>query len=450
VIPLYLPIEVKHRELNAKVLLAMYAARRGFKAYLGRKSELNRLAIHMPPGVYYGLGVVKNFECLYEQLSRRGHIVVVNDEEGLVTHSDDAYLDFKVSVDTLRFVDRLFAWGEDNCRVIAAGRPEAIAKLRATGNPRFDLLKQPFNKVYEDERREIRRRYGNYVLICTSFASCNHYMRGLDYVTSLVEKKVLTTPESVALYRTFYDMKVVAWQAFLTAIPMLARAYPETNFIIRPHPSESDLCYQELAQRHSNVYVDAQFSIHPWLLDAQALVHHYCTSSVEAYAARVPGYALRPECNPVIEKEIPYQCSRECKSPNALVEAIAGSLASDRRPMPGSGLDYRRYVANIGTEVAAVAIVDEICAVAWTRLNGSGRSDATYDKRVLAIDVLRSMRQMVGRFVSPHRRSHRYLAHKFDGLKAHEVYRILEIFSAGSQDRFLCQDVGKNLVSVSL
>ena len=79
---LYVPVEIKHRELYSKILLAAHAAPRGFNVVLGRKQELNALVTQMSPGVYYGLGTVKNFAPHFAELASGGHRIVVSDEEG--------------------------------------------------------------------------------------------------------------------------------------------------------------------------------------------------------------------------------------------------------------------------------------------------------------------------------------------------------------------------------
>ena len=56
----YIPVEVKDRELYAKLLLAKYAAENNFNVILGKKNDLNRLVLSMPKGIYFGLGIAEN------------------------------------------------------------------------------------------------------------------------------------------------------------------------------------------------------------------------------------------------------------------------------------------------------------------------------------------------------------------------------------------------------
>lgn len=447
---IYIPIEIKHRELYSKVLLAARAVRKGFTVTLGRKSELNNLVLRMPPGVYYGLGTVRNFAELFGEISRRGHLIVVSDEEGLVTHSDDMYLDLKVSEETLQVVDLLFAWGADNSNVIAAGRPEAAAKLRITGNPRFDLLQEPHRRIYDAEVAEISRRYPKYVLVCTSFGSCNHYIRGLDYVESLVEKKVLTTQASIDNYRRFQQVKMVAWRAFLDAIPRIAERYPDTHVVVRPHPSEDASPYHAFANAHDNVSVEGGMSIHPWLLGARAVVHHYCTSAVETFAAGTPGFALRPTRDPAVEKETPFMCSQICESPAALVEALRDSLSGavrlSRPPMPHA---YANYVKNIDQPTAADRIVDEISA-AVNIARPPTSAGATFNRRHRGgvASMTHALRRAASLVVPSRRATKRYLSHKVDGVTRQEVQRILTVFAPGESASFRCDAFEDNVVCI--
>jgi surface carbohydrate biosynthesis protein len=451
-IELYIPIEVKHRELYAKTLLAMHAARRGFSVTLGRKAELDRHVVDSAPGVYYGLGTSRTFAPLLARIAEREHLVTVSDEEGLVTYSDHMYLDLKVAPETLHSIDLLFTWGQENSNVIARGRPDAAAKLRATGNPRFDLLKTPYRRIYDSEVNRIGQQYRPYALICTSFGSCNHYIKDIDYVQSLVSKNVLTSPGSIEIYRRFQKMKSDAWHAFLAAIPMMARAYPKIDFVIRPHPSENPCPYEELAHTCANVHLDGRFSIHPWLFGARGVVHHYCTSAVEAFAAGVPTYALRPSRDSSIEKEIPYECSENCASPEELVDAI-GECLSETGPasLKAPISSYSRYVTNIDGGFASELIVDELCRAAASKRRSPTRSERPGDSffQTTAARVTGRLREVAGPLLRGRRLvNHRYITHKFDRLSMADVEQPLQTLAGDTEESFDCRTVGHNMVRI--
>lgn len=431
---LYIPVEVKNRELHAKVFLSKHAAERGFNVILGRKNDLNELIAYMPPGVYLGLGAFENFRPFYERLKRRGFVVVVNEEEGLVTYADSMYVDMRVSSATLRQIDELFTWGKENQKVLTKAFPEFAGKFQITGNPRFDLLKPQNRRVYAAEMEEITARYGRFVLVCTCFSSINHFDRNLDYVKSLIDKKTLKSRESIENFERYREVKVKTFAAFLDAIPRLAAANPLVNIVVRPHPSENMDVYRELETRFPNVHVEARFSVHPWIISAEGIVHHYCTTSIEALAAGTPRFALRPMKDKLSEKEIPFGCSVQCVSVEELMTRISECLAVGKDQWQGNALanDYSFYVSNIGDHLAAETIVNRISGIC---MNSRLQKPLSGSLKMMVAQAAYSSKKTLRRVVY-RGKSHHYLDHKFPCLVRHEVDGMLNAFgSAGLECR---------------
>lgn len=428
---LYLPVEVKNRELHAKLLLAKHAAEHGFNVILGRKNDLNELVARMPPGIYFGLGAFENFRQFFARLKARGFVVVVNEEEGLVTYSDSMYIDMRVSRDTLAQLDELFTWGDENQRVLSTAFPEFADRFKVTGNPRFELLKAENRKVYAAEMDEIRRQYGRYVLICTSFSAINHFDPKLDYLASLIQKKTLRSAESIENFKRYCEVKKTILADLLQAIPRLAALDDSINIVVRPHPSENMDLYRAFARQFPNVHVDARFSVHPWIIAADALIHHYCTTSIEALAAGTPRFALRSARDPLSEKEVPFGCSSVCVTVDELLERVAAVLRDNGDAAGDASLRrvYARYVANIDDHSAAEAIVARLASLAGSRgLEARDHSLATRWRSLTATGAY-TLRQGARRLLGRHRKSVSYIKHKFDGLSLAEVKQILASFS---------------------
>jgi surface carbohydrate biosynthesis protein len=444
---LYIPVEVKNRELHAKVYLAKHAAEKGFNVILGRKNDLNELIVRMPPGVYFGLGAFENFRHYFAKLKWLGFTIVVNEEEGLVTYADRMYVDMRVSGATLQQIDELFTWGAENQGVLTDAFPELETKFAVTGNPRFDLLKPQNRQVYAAEMDEIEAKYGRFVLVCTSFSSINHFDKKLDYIKSLIEKKTLRSQESIENFTRYREVKQKTFTAFLEAIPGLAAMDPSVNIIIRPHPSENMDIYQEFAAKFPNVHVDARFSVHPWIIKAEALVHHYCTTSIEALMADTPRFALRPLRDPLSEKEIPFECSVECASVDELIGRISECLAAGKGNWHGKPLtqDYSRYVSNIDDHLAAEAIVSRITALCNAPENGvrchADRVKTFVAKTAyIAKKALRSVLRRNGKNLH-------YLDHKFAHLSRNEVEGILRAFEPGSVP-IECRSIAGDFINI--
>ena len=88
----YIPIEISSRELEAKVLLASYLVHKDLRVILGKKKQLIEFLNVARSGIFLSIwGAHKNFRGLYRKLKSKGHKLVVMDEEGLLTLSEQHY-----------------------------------------------------------------------------------------------------------------------------------------------------------------------------------------------------------------------------------------------------------------------------------------------------------------------------------------------------------------------
>lgn len=439
---LYIPIEVKSRELVAKTYIAKHAAEADFNVFIGRKNDLNKLVLDMPRGIYLGLGAFENFLPFYRDLAHRGFKVLINEEEGLVTYSDDMYTKMRVSSETLKYVSEVCAWGKENHSVLTAAFPEHSNKFHITGNPRFDLLKKENRKIYEQEIKKIKSTYGQFLLICTSFSSVNHYDKDLDYVQSLIDKKTLRDETDIHRFESYRRVKRATLASFICAIEELSASLPHIQVIIRPHPSENLDLYKRIADKLLNVQVDTRFSVHPWIICAEAIVHHYCTTSIEALAVQTPRYALRPHKDTKSEKEFPFACSVQCTQPELLVKELSSYLSQKTKlfPLNACRQDYDQYVLNIGPENAAKKIIER--AVKIKEEVNEDLKTVEYLKTCFAYSknmIRRALRGVLNNNTS------KYTDHKFSNFSPAEVTAILEQFGTHA---VRCSDFTHGVINV--
>lgn len=447
---LYIPVEVKDRELYAKILLAKYAAENGFNVILGKKNDVNRLVLSMPPGVYLGLGIAQNYNNFFEKLSNLGHIIAVGEEEGLITYSDKMYLDMRISHQTIQNVDLIFTWGEENYHIISAGRDNTESKLCITGNPRFDLLKPDFSGVYDDHISLIKSKYDKFILVCTSFPSCNHFIKKIDYLKSLIDKKTLTSEKSIANFKRYQKVKSSTFQSFLDAIPVLAETYSDTDIVIRPHPSENKEVYQIFSDKYKNVFIESSFSVHPWILSSMGVVHHYCTTSIEAFASDVPSFSLRPVKDELSEKEIPFKCSNECPTVEILIKKINNIVFSqkDYKPNPQLKKEYEKYVLNMGDTISSELIIQKI--ISYLNTNPSQYNHnfhQLFNEYIGRLGFL--LRSLIRTMVMKKKIEIKYTTHKFDRLSLGEVKDVLSFYANNSNVNLRCRRLDKDFVRIS-
>ena len=46
-------------------------------------------------------------------------------------------------------------------------------KIHQTGSLRIDILKNPVNKIFENQSKQIKSKYGNFILLATGFPRVN-------------------------------------------------------------------------------------------------------------------------------------------------------------------------------------------------------------------------------------------------------------------------------------
>jgi hypothetical protein len=111
------------------------------------------------------------------------------------------------------------------------------------------------------------------------------------------------------------DHKLAVFKDFKRLIPDLEKAFPDYNIVVRPHPTENQGVYQQIASRCRRVRVTNEGNVVPWLMATRALIHNGCTTGVEAYVMRVPALSYRATVNDdydygfyVLPNKISHQC----------------------------------------------------------------------------------------------------------------------------------------------
>ena len=145
----YLPIEIKSRELDAKIYLALRLIEKGFSVVIGRKSGVNyNIFLNKKPFVYFDKGIsLRNWNFYSAIRASRGQLVEI-DEEGAVGPNLDGLI-VSHNNPCSELFSLIFTWGkfqkkliEDNCIKLKK------SVLKPTGHPSFDLLHKDLIHYY--------------------------------------------------------------------------------------------------------------------------------------------------------------------------------------------------------------------------------------------------------------------------------------------------------------
>ena len=319
---LLIPVENQVRELDAKLLLAYIAARRGLHSIIGFKRDVEFRLASFSPSIFLSKSLRIGNRKVFPISRKLGHEIVAWDEEALVHLPAETYFSRRLSPAGMKYVSHLFAWGEDNAKLwrqypnLPAGTP-----IHVTGNPRGDLLRPEMRVFYEGDAEEIRSTYGHFILINTNFNHVNAFYPAQNLF------QPMTDPREEALFgqaargmtrgyaEGLRDHKQAVFEDFQELIPALEKSFPEHTIVVRPHPTENHEIYHQIAARCQRVHVTSKGNVVPWLLATKALLHNGCTTAVEAYAMRVPAISYRATVNDYYDDDfyqLPNRLSHQC------------------------------------------------------------------------------------------------------------------------------------------
>jgi surface carbohydrate biosynthesis protein len=344
-----MPVENQVRELDARLLLACVAARRGLPSILGPKRKIESHIASFPRGIYLSKSLRiarRNFFSITRML---GHEIVAWDEEALVHLPPETYYSRRLSPVGMEHVSHMFAWGDENVELWRqySKLPPAMP-IHATGNPRVDLLRPDMQAYYKPESDQIRERFGDFILINTNFNHVNAFMPAQNLFQPVTREgqEAQFGQAAKGMSREyaegFRDHKQAIFEDFQQVIPEIDAAFPERAIVVRPHPTENQGIYQEIAARCRRVRVTNEGNVVPWLMAAKVLIHNGCTTGVEAYVMRVPAVSYRKSVNNYYDDgfyKLPNRLSHQCFDFEELRGTLKSILSGELGPAGGSETD---------------------------------------------------------------------------------------------------------------
>jgi surface carbohydrate biosynthesis protein len=339
---LIIPIENQVRELDPKLLLAYVAAKRGFSSILGFRREIHFHISSFPPGIYLSKSMTAASDLMFQIMRKLGHEIVAWDEEALVHLPPATYFSRRLSPLAMAFVSHMLAWGQDNAELWKQyPRLPDGSEIHVTGNPRNDLLRPEMRHYYEETVVELRERYGDFILINTNFNHVNAFYPGLNLFVPNDKPGGEPRPGRAARGMTreyaegLRDHKQAIFEKFQQLIPAVEKAFPKYNTVVRPHPTENQEIYRQIAAKCERVEVTNEGNVVPWLMAAKALIHNGCTTGVEAYVMGVPAISYRATVNDLYDlgfyllpNKLSYQCFDFEELRLTLEKILAGELGA--------------------------------------------------------------------------------------------------------------------------
>jgi surface carbohydrate biosynthesis protein len=274
---LYLPVEVKARELAAKALVARHALAAGFNVVIGSARPLMDWYNALPPGIV----LFKTMNAMdahnMVQWARQGHLIAALDDEMFGTVPTPDFIAATVHPYAPAVADLVCAQGMSYARAFPYPVPVCV-----TGNPR----------VATYPKLESR---GDDIVVCLFSGNINNHGRSFaDMVSKTLEiGQSLTSDQGQAWARILRES--IAGECDMLplvtgTVTALSAAFPDRRIIVRPHPVEDPAMWRF---NLPNVTVRGTGSIMECLATAAVMVFvSGCTTGLDAYLAGVPAVRL--------------------------------------------------------------------------------------------------------------------------------------------------------------
>lgn len=294
----FIPIEMAHRELDGKLLLATELCKKGYVVKLGNKANvLNYLSISAG-GIFLSIwSGHKKFFKLYSSLRKSNTKILAMDEESIVTMGDVIYSETRAYSQSLNELDIYLAFAERDAKIVEKSSSPKLAVHRV-GNPRLDVLNYMSAYVKPDQQ--------NNILFVSPFGFGNHYLGFKEYMQQLVKSQVIPQ-KYVDHYYNYGINQISNMHEFYELIRLCVEKGPKhLNCVYRPHPAEN---ISEILDKlgHLNVKISQDLSLIDDLMRSRLVIHNFCTVGVEAKILGIPTLGFSPIMYNVEDEESVYK-----------------------------------------------------------------------------------------------------------------------------------------------
>jgi len=340
-----IPMEIVGRELDAGLYLALHLAKRGHSSLLGERM-VPRYVLASGRPVFY-IDIEQHAPTNRKIIEAGGYVLNLN-PEGFSFVKNPKFVSTLESLHGA--VSSIGLWGERQMEVVRDHLPKDMADtLHVVGHPSFDLLNERFIPYYENP--SIIDAHGtDYILINTNFAIANHAMGYGNYskmMQKMDEWKIFNDPNHIRHRERKGEYQQDIMGRVVELAHRLSERYPDRKIVVRPHPAENKDYYHKFFEDRPNIVVQNGGSVREWIASAGAVLHHDCTTSIEALLMG----KLVIQYRPVLRKEYVDPLLTGFGLPAESFDEVCSLLK--KKTMPVEAVDaqceqLKPYLANVG------------------------------------------------------------------------------------------------------
>ena len=288
-INIFIPIEIKSRELYHSILLAIACLKGNFRIYIGSKISINKIIKWKKDKngiMLYKSGLYLKDILKYKE--KLNSFCILDQEVGVSISYENVDLALKSRIlkGTENYIDKYFVANNFFKKKFQKFYPKLKKKIIFTGSPHYELWNKKFQYVYENEKKIIKKKNKNYVLFCSNLTflnlekvkSSDEYMRTDGWPHS---KKFLDN----RLKRM--NLRYEEFKKFKELLNFLDKKI-KYHLIIRPHPSDPIKEWESTVKNFKNISCSYTGEVNQHILAAKKHIHVGCSTSIFAQMNKIP------------------------------------------------------------------------------------------------------------------------------------------------------------------
>lgn len=304
---LFLPIEIRSRELHSKLILSHASLNRQFTPIVGEAQKILNFAVNnsCPGDIFLHKSGLETKWVL--ALKRRCIFFCILDEELSPSGEGKSWAAGRIASNVAQYVDLYLASDLTYAAEISAGHPQLINKTRTVGFLRMDLLSSEVKARLE--HFSVPGRKTSQILICTGFGVTKKWQLvsaiivELNYLAREMKQQLKPskfkdgnniTEKIRTTFRTARSSfrSLSSARNFAKDLDAVCGQLPDRNFILRPHPSEDQVLWTSASKNIQNLEVRSDIPLEIEFLTTCLLVHFGSTTAFQARDCGISSISL--------------------------------------------------------------------------------------------------------------------------------------------------------------
>ncbi len=313
---IYIPIEVKNRELDSQLLLSFLAAIEGYRIYIGSKRSIHQVLLNKKEkgGIYIYKGV---YDPKYSKFIKQkcNSLVILDQELSPNIEHYDLLIKRRVNPESISYIDKYFVINNFVFQSISRVYPKLSGKTVVTGWPRVDLYKKEYIGLYRKKIKEIHKENGSYLLFASDFGFLSDacLSKRLAQEKNAIENRNDLSVGTDEIYKKTGINYISEFKIFVEFLKELSKDKQIPKIIVRPHPSENIEVWHDALKDTSDLIIKRDGDIAPWILGSLGLIHRGSTTAVQAFISQISVFQLVTD-NENVRKNISYQISEKVEN----------------------------------------------------------------------------------------------------------------------------------------